>query len=263
MTTNKSDHVVEATGTDIDEAIAAGLERLGAARDEVAVEVIDEGSRGFLGLGGREAVVRLTLKEAATNGPASLATEAASPTPAVAETEVEKEAAPAPETDEALDPSLLEEAEVGRRLIETLLQKVQVEADVSIRFSEPDDLTGRRLPIIDIHGRDLGVLIGPRGDTLDSLQYLARLMASHQLQRRTYFIVDVAEYRERRKQALARLAERMAGKAVKARRAITLEPMPPNERRVIHVTLREHPQVTTHSIGEGRQRRVRILYQES
>jgi spoIIIJ-associated protein len=144
-------------------------------------------------------------------------------------------------------------------IAQELLQRLQIQASVTARLSDPDDLTGERLPIIDIRGRDLAVLIGPQGDTLNALQYVARLMAGHRLQRRANFIIDVESYRERRKQALARLAERMAGKVIQGGRPVTLEPMPANERRIIHVTLRDHLQVYTQSVGEGRRRQVRIF----
>ena len=125
-------------------------------------------------------------------------------------------------------------------------------------MTEPDDITGQPINLIEISGADLGVLIGPRGDTLASLQYISRLIASHQLKTKADFVIDVEGYRERRKQALARLAERMASKVIKQGRPVSLEPMPANERRVIHMTLRDHAAVYTQSTGEGSQRRVRI-----
>ena len=107
-------------------------------------------------------------------------------------------------------------------------------------------------------GRLPSALIGPRGEALNSLQYVLRLMSGHQLHKRVNILLDVANYRERRRQALARLATRMAEKVSSKNRPVTLEPMPPFERRVIHMTLREEGNVYTQSIGNGDQRRVRI-----
>jgi spoIIIJ-associated protein len=88
---------------------------------------------------------------------------------------------------------------------------------------------------------------------------LARLMVGNQLQKRASFVVDVEGYRKRRQQALARLAERMAKKVISRRRPVSLEPMPPHERRIIHMTLRDNDEVYTQSSGEGKRRKVRIL----
>ncbi len=135
---------------------------------------------------------------------------------------------------------------------------MQVEATISSHLTEPDDLTGKQLPVVDINGDDLGVLIGPRGETLDSLQYISRLMVGHSTRQRANFVIDIEGYRERREQALSRLAERMANKAVKRGSPVTLEPMPAYERRIIHMALRESKDVKTESTGEGNRRRVRI-----
>ncbi|MDX1614937.1 MAG: R3H domain-containing nucleic acid-binding protein, partial [Candidatus Promineifilaceae bacterium] len=115
--------------------------------------------------------------------------------------------------------------------------------------------------IVKVHGDDMGALIGPRGETLNALQYIARLMTGHVSHRLPSFIVDVEGYRARREQALARLAERMAAKALKRGQPVTLEPMPANERRIIHITLRDDERVHTESSGEGPKRRVRIFPQ--
>jgi spoIIIJ-associated protein len=136
---------------------------------------------------------------------------------------------------------------------------MHVEATVTATLSEPDDITGRRIAILEIRGNDLGVLIGTRGETLNAIQYLMRLMVGHKLRQRADFVIDVEGYRQRREQALARLAERMADKVIKRGRPVSLEPMPPHERRIIHVTLRDYDEVTTHSVGEGKRRKVRIL----
>jgi len=156
------------------------------------------------------------------------------------------------------DEAVQAEIETAVEVWQTLLEKLQVEAEVTATLSEPDDLTERQIPVLDLNGRDLSMLIGPRGETLAAFQYITRLMVSHQLKQRSHFMVDVEGYRERRKQALARLAERMAHKVVKRGKPVTLEPMPAFERRAIHIALRDNEAVYTQSTGEGRGRRVRI-----
>ncbi|MEZ4516877.1 MAG: R3H domain-containing nucleic acid-binding protein [Chloroflexota bacterium] len=118
--------------------------------------------------------------------------------------------------------------------------------------------TGEQVNVIEITGDDLGILIGSRGETLDALQFISRLMVAHRLQRRAYFVLDIEGYRERRQQALTRLAERMADKAVRRGQPVSLEPMSSYERRIIHMALRDSPDVYTESSGEGRFRKVRI-----
>ncbi len=253
MAANERD--LEVKGASVEEAIDAGLAQLGVARSDVIVEVVDEGSSGFLGIGGRDAVVRLKVlgqpkfeektvapepPAMAAHGPADIEGEEPSTEPQVREADTE-------EDDAALD------------IMTTLLDKMNVEASITIRQTEPDDLTGEVRSILDIRGQDMGVLIGPRGETLNALQYVTRIMTGHQLKQRTTFIVDVEGYRARREQALASLATRMADKAVRAGRPMTLEPMPPNERRIIHLTLRKDDRVHTESTGEGRRRKVRIF----
>lgn len=136
---------------------------------------------------------------------------------------------------------------------------MHVSSAVTGFLTEPDDLTGQQVNVIEISGEDLGVLIGPRGETLDSLQFLSRLMVAHKLHRRANFVVDVEGFRQRREQALTRLAERMADKARQRGEAISLEPMSAYERRIVHMALRNAPDVFTESTGEGKQRRVRII----
>lgn len=259
---------IEAHGSDVEAAIKAGLARLGLDRSNVIVEVVDEGSRGLLGIGSREAVVRLTpmlppaptpLVETAETREAGLAMPEA-----ISDAMPEVETTGDEDEDEALgvigDQEYNErEREVAIEVVQALLEKMQVKATVSVHLSEPDDMTGRQVNFIEILGNDLGLLIGPRGETLNALQYISRLMVGHQLRRRADFIIDVEKYRQRREQALSVLAERMAQKVIKRRQPVSLEPMPPHERRIIHMTLRNYENVYTQSIGEGKQRKVRII----
>lgn len=281
---------VEARGATVDAAIENGLRKLGVARKAVEITVLDEGSRGLLGIGARDAVVRLVVmsKPAAKPTPPPArpkpqpkpAPEPApkpepkpepepkpqrpqrveTPPTAVAPPTPEPAVEPAADTgdEEAEKDTTAEEANIAQNVIEDLLGQMDVVASVSVRQSDPDDITGERVNIIDVEGDDLTVLIGPRGETLDALQYISRLMVGHQMRQRAQFVVDVQGYRARREQALGRMAERMAQKAIKRQEPVTLEPMPAYDRRIIHMTLRDSDEVYTESAGEGNRRRVRI-----
>jgi spoIIIJ-associated protein len=254
------EQVLEVRGHNADEAIASGLKQLNVSKDAVEIEVVDEGSGGFLGIGGREAVVRLTLKQPGYSGQSADESELAfaAEMPASSEESIVVETAEVESEVDEISLDETNETDVALDIISNLLEKMQVEATTSLRQTEPDDRTGERLWIVDIHGQDMGVLIGPRGETLNALQYVARLMTGHIIRRRPSFIIDIEGYRVRREQALARLADRMAAKVVGRGQAISLEPMPPNERRIIHITLRDNDEVYTESSGEGNRRRVRI-----
>ncbi|MCA9950774.1 MAG: Jag N-terminal domain-containing protein [Anaerolineales bacterium] len=279
MTLQKQE--IDAKGRTVDDAIESGLARLGVERDAVEIEILDEGSRGILGLGSRDAAVRLTLKKAPVPEivpepePAPVSVEPAQieenevfveeevvEATAVVSTPPSKPAEKAPVAAPSVGAKglpLNAEAEIALEVISTIVNSMHVDAATSLRLSEEDNLTGERINIVDVTGDDLGVLIGPRGETLDALQYLSRLIVGQRMHGRANFVVDVEGYRERRKTALARMAERMAAKAVKQERPITLEPMAAYERRIIHMTLRDSTEVRTESTGEGNRRRVRIF----
>jgi len=245
---------IEAEGQDVEAAIKAGLQILGANRSDVIVEVVDEGSRGLLGIGSRNAVVRLTsmvVSKPKKSRPAKVVAVAPVAT-AREEAKVEKSETESREDNEEMETVAVE-------VMQELLDKMHVSATVSAHLSEPDDLTGKQIYVLDIQGNDLGMLIGVRGETLNALQHISRLMIGHRLQRRADFVVDIQGYRARREGALARLAERMAKKVSARKRLVSLEPMSPYERRIIHITLRDDEQVYTQSTGEGNRRRVQIL----
>lgn len=161
---------------------------------------------------------------------------------------------PRPISDEARH-----EADVALTILREWLGLMQVDATVTLDWSEEDDLTRERIAILRVDGEDLGAMIGPRGAVLNDIQFLMRSMVSQQIQGRTSFVVDIGGYREKRIQSLVELANRMAAKVARHGRAVTLNPMPPHERRIIHMTLREDERVVTKSTGEGNRRRVRIL----
>jgi spoIIIJ-associated protein len=134
-------------------------------------------------------------------------------------------------------------------VLQTMLAHMQVRGKVEVRHRDPLILNVRM-------DDSLGLLIGRRGETLGALQLLVNLMVSHRTKHRQRIIVDVDNYRLRREENLRQLAQRVAQQVQQSRRAIPLEAMPPNERRIVHMTLSDHPVVMTHSEGEGDQRRV-------
>ena len=144
---------------------------------------------------------------------------------------------------------------VAIEVLDTLLRLMGVTGKVEVLSEE--------VPIaLNITGDDLGILIGRRGQTLASLEYITKLIVAGQLKAWLPLSVDVAEYKKRRRESLRRLALHLAEQVKSRRRAMTLEPMPPDERRIIHLTLADHPDVTTHSMGEGENRKVVILLKQ-
>jgi spoIIIJ-associated protein len=221
---------IEISAPTVEEAMAKGLAELGKAEDEVEVEVLNPGSRGVLGIGAKEALVRLSFIEPV------------------------EEALP---LEESLE-------QIARETLKELLTKMEVKAGVSIRPEEEIPQEEDAPPfILDITGDDLGVLIGRRGQTLQALQYITRLIVSREVQHWVNLVVDVEKYKARREKALRQLAHRMAERVAFGGQPIALEPMPPNERRIIHLALRDHPIVTTKSIGKGEQRKVTIVLKGS
>lgn len=146
----------------------------------------------------------------------------------------------------------------ARQALQELLSKMHVRGHIVAQWGESIDGDERPL-LLDVQGDDLSVLIGRRGETLAALQYLLRLIVNKQLNTITNIIVDVESYKSRREQQLKRVAQRLAEQAAQQKRTLSLEPMPANERRIIHLTLRDHPDVTTESVGMGEFRKVTII----
>lgn len=142
--------------------------------------------------------------------------------------------------------------------VRTLLAHMRVEAAVSAAWGEPDPEDGERTLVVDVHGNDLSILLGRRGETLAALQYVARLLLAKQLSPGVNLLVDVEGYRQRRREQLRRIAQRTAEQVLQRGRAIALEPMPADERRIVHLELRDHPAVRTESSGEGARRKVSV-----
>ena len=142
---------------------------------------------------------------------------------------------------------------VATEVLRDLIAKMGVSAVASLKQVESEDLGG---PVFEIEGDDSGLLIGRRGETLRALQFLVMLAVGRRLESRVHFMVDVEGYQQRRYSALRNLAQNVAKRVVSSGRAITLEPMPPNERRIVHMALADDPKVTTESMGVGEDRKV-------
>jgi spoIIIJ-associated protein len=145
------------------------------------------------------------------------------------------------------------------RIVKTLLAKMKVKASVSARIMDPEDDHDEQMVIVEITGKDLSILIGRRAETLNALQYITSLMLNQQLDHWMPLIIDVQGYRFRRERQLRQMARRAADQVVATSRKQVLEPMPPNERRIIHIELRYHPFVTTESVGEEPTRKITIF----
>lgn len=268
MTEGKSG---EFRGKTIEAAISAGLAALRLSREEVDIEIVRPGSRGVLGIGAEDAVVRLSAARPARSTPESPAPQVESKPPVAA-------AAPAtippPAPKPAISPAepklassgqpaedkMMAAAQKGQELLSGLLARMGLDARVEIvRQSDAEADDEDRAVVLNIVGDDLGVLIGRQNETLAALEFITRLMVNQQVRTRTSFVVDVNGYRAKRAEALRKLALRMAEQVVQNGRTVSLEPMPPAERRIIHLALRDHPAVFTQSVGEGDRRKVTII----
>ena len=251
----------------VDEAISKGLTELGLSRDRVEVDVLDEGNRGLFGIGTRQARIRLSILELPEVKPSERVHEAPpTPTPVVEKPveEPEEETAPeeevTPESEEVeISSDENDVMELAAATVEELLERMDVQATVNTSIADQVDNRGRRPVTVNITGSDLSILIGRQTETLNALQYITTLIVGKELGRAVSLIVDVEGYRQRREQQLRQLARRMADQAIKTGRRQVLEPMPANERRIVHMELREIPEVETESVGEEPRRKVTIL----
>lgn len=256
---------IQVSGPTVDEAIQRGLAELGLERDRVKVEVIEEGRRGILGIGTRDATVRLeALAPASSPTPTPESHPAAKVIPTVEPTIQSQlqDSPPGPLTDVTvtgeyeLSPEQI--VQTAQQTLSELLGKMGIEAQVVGRLDGESDQDVASV-LLDIQGDNLTVLIGHRGKVLNALQYVTRLIVSREVGHWIDLVVDVGMYKQRRASSLHKLAQRMAERVADTHQPVALEPMPPNERREIHIALRNHPEVTTQSVGRGDGRKVTII----
>ena len=271
---------VEATGKTIEDAVRSGLVQLGLTRDEADVEVLAEPKSGFLGLGSKPAQVRVTAKKEAAHVLFRQQEEAAAaqevPVPAVekedskAVTE-EKEVAPAAtapaaemtapavalaDTEETKPVYTAEEAAAqAKRFLQEVLANMGLQVMIE-KMIKPDKI------VLHLHGKNLGILIGKHGQTLDALQYLTNLTINQSHEGRHFVMLDVENYRHRREETLKQLAVRLSGRIKKKGDKVVLEPMNGYERKIIHVALQDKEHVRTESEGQDPYRHVVIYYAE-
>lgn len=262
---------IETTGKNEDAAIQKALEELNLDRDSVSVEVLERAKSGFFGLGGSPARVKVTY-EVPDEEPVSNPVKKEKKAPAKGPEQTEKpekaakpekpqqpERSPKPlpkepvqeDTDPAMPP---EEVEARiQQFLSGLLQHMGQQAQITIQNRGATYL-------VTLEGEHLGALIGHRGDTLDAIQQLTNYAVNRGRAHRIRIHVDAENYRARREESLQRLANKVAGKVVKYRRNITLEPMNAYERHVIHEALQDYPNVITYSTGSEPNRRTVIAF---
>ncbi|HEU5103590.1 MAG TPA: RNA-binding cell elongation regulator Jag/EloR [Roseiflexaceae bacterium] len=221
---------IEISARTVAEAIQLALAQLGKDRDEVAIEVLEAGSEN------EEALVRVT---------------------AVDDDEDTPSIEPTPTATGDVD-------QIARRILEDLLERMDIHGYVTAVRSTVPGQKGEPEETITLHveGADeeaMGLLIGRRGETLRSLQFMVNLLVSRKVQKWPQVVVDVGNYRQRRQESLEGLARRMAERVRQSGRPLTLEPMGAYERRIVHLALRPDPTVYTESSGEGENRKV-VIY---
>lgn len=222
---------IETQGKTVEQAVKTALDELGVSEENADVEVLDEGHGGLFGIGGSPASVRVTVKteETVDDGP-------------------DEDDDGGPDEDETDRP---ERGPTGgpEEVLGTLLDLMDIEATINVDETDEDIY-------LSIDSEDAAVLIGRRGKCLNSLQFILNRIVSRGERHDKRIIVDVEGYRERRRESLTAMAERSAEKAVRSGREVQLQPLDPQDRRTVHIALREYPGVDTHSVGEGLYRTV-------
>ena len=217
----------------VDEAVTAASVALGITSDELDYEVIEKGSSGFLGIGAKQAVIRARKKEEEAAEEVGTSGTTSEKKSSVSNAEIVKK------TDEYLA---------------KLFKAMDIETEVTIDFDEENNNMD-----INLEGSEMGILIGKRGQTLDALQYLISLFVNKESEAYVRVKLDTENYRARRKDTLENLAKNIAFKVKRSRRSVTLEPMNPYERRIIHSALQNDKYVATRSEGEEPYRKV-VVY---
>ena len=244
MTDNRP--TLEIIAPTIDEAIDKGLIQLGLSREQVEINVLDTGNTGLFGLRSRQARIQIVV---------------------INDQEANSKILDDPELSEKIHDDVTITTnhehiiETARSTVNDLLEKMSIEATLDVYIGETYGTENRTPVHIDIHGDDLNILIGHRGETLNALQYIARLILGKELEHAVPLNIDVDGYRKRREEQVRQLARRMANQVIETQHKLSLEPMPPNERRLAHLELQDDQYVYTESTGSGRNRKVVIFPQ--
>ena len=229
----------EYTAKTVDDAITAACQDYTVTSDNLDYEIIEEGSSGFLGIGSKPAIIKARVKENE-----EIVSEPVNNTVEEVKNEAVKKV-------EATDYSNIEET--AKEFLNEVFKAMKMEVIIDTKFDDTEKTLD-----IDMRGEEIGILIGKRGQTLDSLQYLVSLVVNKEKNDYIRVKLDTENYRERRKETLENLAKNIAYKVKRTKRPVSLEPMNPYERRIIHSALQNDKYVTTHSEGEEPYRRVVI-----
>ena len=254
------DGSIRVSAKTVDDAITEALIQLGVTSDRLEYEVIEKGSSGFLGIGMKQAVIEARRKPE----PVAEVKEETIPVeevkPSVVKEQVsepvqekqEEKAEEEPARKKATE--LAEVSDEAIKAVEAFLNDTLKAIDMDVEIVSEVDSEGALS--VEMKGSNMGILIGKRGQTLDALQYLANRVANKHLDGYVRVKLDTENYRARREETLRHLAKNIAFKVKRTRRAVSLEPMNPYERRIIHAALQSDPHVTTHSEGEEPYRKV-------
>ena len=241
---------VEVTGKTLEEAITNACLELGTTSDEIEYDVVEKGSNGFLGIGSKDAKItawKKGHKPEVKEEKVEVVKEEKKQETTEVEAKVEKSVEVSTETKTETKATLSNE-EIERRIstfLNNMFKAMNMDVDVKITFDEVEDSVN-----VELLGEGMGVLIGKRGQTLDSIQYLTSLVVNKGKEKYVRIKIDTENYRNRRKETLESLAKNIAYKVKRSRRSVSLEPMNPYERRIIHSTLQNDKFVSTKSEGE-------------
>ena len=262
---------IQVSAKTIDDAVLEAAMKLATTREHLEYEVIEKGSAGFLGFGAKDAVIRaraLRDDEIELKAKAEEKEAVKQEVKKEVKKEIKKEFKPEPKKEEVKAPVEKKEEPVKKAApgkvisAEDFLKDVFKAMDMEVEIKVTENKEDKSLDI-ELVGEDMGVLIGKRGQTLDSLQYLVSLVVNKYSDEYIRVKIDTENYRERRKETLENLARNIAYKVKRTRKAVSLEPMNPYERRVIHSALQNDRYVTTHSEGEEPYRRVVVTLKDN
>ncbi len=242
----------EYTGKSVNDLITDACQDLGVTSDRLDYVVVSEGSSGFLGLGSKNAVIKARIKSDEAPAEEEVEEETASEVKTEASSDKKEESE---KIIPVSDPAKYEKAAV--KFLEDVFKAMELEAQIKTSF----DLSENALDI-ELLGSDMGILIGKRGATLDSLQYLVSLVVNKESEQYIRVKVDTEDYRERRRATLENLAKNVSSKVKRTGRPYELESMNPYERRIIHSALQDNDYVYTYSEGEGSNRHIVVALKE-